>query len=179
MRPATRKSICENLEQRHLFSASPVESLILEADMDASDLQYEAIDADASSSADESPAGTGAAARDFELIIIDGAVENAQQLTDDIVANRVDGEFEIVILDATRDGIDQITDILATRSGVSAVHLVSHGDEGVVNLGNTQLSLDSLDAVAGDLAGWQDAFTSDGDLLIYGCIWPGRKMVLR
>ena len=49
------------------------------------------------------------------------------------------------------------------------MHLVSHGTDGQVKLGNTWLNLDNVGAYAGQLVGWRDALAADADLLFYGC----------
>ncbi|MEQ8786456.1 MAG: DUF2341 domain-containing protein [Pirellulaceae bacterium] len=77
--------------------------------------------------------------------------------------------FEIHLLDSNRDGVEQITEILAEYHDVDAVHVVSHGTGGAVQLGNTWLNQQSLQSYAGQLAGWGGALAPDGDLLFYGC----------
>ncbi|MCZ6774819.1 MAG: DUF4347 domain-containing protein, partial [Proteobacteria bacterium] len=105
-----------------------------------------------------------------ELIIIDAATPNYETLLNDLVTERGDGRtFEVVILDADRDGIQQISDLLAERSDLSAVHIISHGSDGSVTLGDSVLDYEGLIANATTIQGWGEAFTADGDLLIYGC----------
>ena len=48
------------------------------------------------------------------------------------------------MLDAGKDGIRQITETLAGRTDISAVHIVSHGADGAVQLGKGSLDFDSL-----------------------------------
>lgn len=106
----------------------------------------------------------------LELVFIDTTAEDYQQLVDDLLANAdPDRELEAYLLDASRDGVEQISEILAGYDDVDAVHLVSHGREGQVNLGNTWLSMDNLDGYAGEIAGWNDSLRDGADLLIYGC----------
>ena len=47
----------------------------------------------------------------------------------------LDPALEVHVLDATGDGIAQMADILAERSGIDAIHLISHGSAGAVQLG--------------------------------------------
>ncbi len=49
-----------------------------------------------------------------------------------------------MVLDSDRDGVQQISEALAGRSGVDAVHILSHGELGAVQLGSTTLDFDSL-----------------------------------
>src|SRR5690606_12282217 len=46
---------------------------------------------------------------------------------------------EVVMLDSEGDGLAQMADYLDGRTGLSAVHIVSHGDEGRISLGNAWL----------------------------------------
>ena len=63
----------------------------------------------------------------------------------------------------------QITQTLAGRQDVSAVHIVSHGADGSVQLGKTSLDFDSLLKNGSKIKGWGAALTADADILIYGC----------
>ena len=72
---------------------------------------------------------------------------------DDIVDNlQSDGEFEVHLLDSTLDGIEQITEILADYQNVSAVHFVSHGSAGEVQLGSTTLTADNISSYASQIS---------------------------
>ena len=78
--------------------------------------------------------------------------------------------FEIRLLDADADGVQQITDLLSDANNkYDAIHIISHGDVGQVNLGNTQLTSDSLSGYADELASWSSALSEDADILFYGC----------
>ena len=78
------------------------------------------------------------------------------------------------MLDANSDGVQQITDLLAAANGkYDAIHVISHGDEGQINLGNTQLTTDSISGYADQLASWSSALTDDADILFYGCDLAG------
>ena len=74
-----------------------------------------------------------------------------------------------MFIDPTRDGITQITESLAGRSGIDAIHIVSHGRDGEVQLGNTTLSQETLAAHADQIANWSSSLDADADLLFYGC----------
>ena len=83
--------------------------------------------------------------------------------------NEEDRTIHWILIDSTRDGIQQITDALAKYNDLNAVHIISHGSDGNVQLGNSQLDLDSLLANTDAITNWGDAFSEDGDLLFYGC----------
>ena len=76
---------------------------------------------------------------------------------------------EVVVLDGKRDAIDQITEILALRTNIDSIHIVSHGNPGRLQLGSGGLSLDNLEAYSEKLQQWRNAFCLGADILIYGC----------
>ncbi|MBL8483503.1 MAG: DUF4347 domain-containing protein, partial [Rhodocyclaceae bacterium] len=108
-----------------------------------------------------SGAATGAAR---EVLIIDTRAPDWQQLAQNARAG-----VEVVVLDPTRDGIAQIDAALAGHSGVAALHLVSHGADGMLQLGSTRLDADTLAARAGEVSAWSAHFSAGADVLIYGC----------
>ncbi len=70
-----------------------------------------------------------------ELVVIDPSADDYQQMVADLQAN-TDRVFEILVLDPHKDGIAQITDALNDMNDVSAIYIVSHGDDGELLLGN-------------------------------------------
>ncbi len=104
-----------------------------------------------------------AASQDY--IFIDTNVENYQEL-----AETWAGKGVIVLIDGNSDGVDQIMTALAGVDNIGAIHLVSHGDEGVFWLGTTQIDSASVSgALASSLASIGAKLSADGDILIYGC----------
>ncbi|MCA9215240.1 MAG: DUF4347 domain-containing protein, partial [Planctomycetales bacterium] len=105
-----------------------------------------------------------------ELVFVDTGAADYQQLVDDLLANHDDSRsVEVVLLDSDRDGIEQITQALADYDNLDAVHIVSHGTDRAIKLGNTWLQLDNLDGYAGEIASWGNSLDVDADLLLYGC----------
>ncbi len=98
------------------------------------------------------------------LVFIDPTVDDYQSLEHGVLP-----DTEIVILDADRDGVEQISELLAQRSGITSLHIVSHGAPGRVYLGNTELGQHTLNRYAGQLINWARAFNDDAQLLLYGC----------
>ncbi|WP_293337888.1 DUF4347 domain-containing protein [Microcoleus sp. CAWBG58] len=76
---------------------------------------------------------------------------------------------EVVVLDGNEDAIVQITQILACRTNLESIHIVSHGAPGSLQLGNGSLNVDNLSAYSQQLQQWRSALTVDSDILIYGC----------
>ena len=103
-----------------------------------------------------------------ELIFINENVEGYEQLIAGLKGDD-NRSYEVVILDADRDGIAQISEILAERSDLSAVHIITHGTDGQINLGNTWLNSATLQQNIDSISAWGNALTGDGDILFYGC----------
>src|SRR4028118_2087768 len=103
------------------------------------------------------------------IAFIDTLVENYQGL----IAGVKPGT-EVVVLDGNRDAIDQITDILALRTNIDSIHIVSHGAPGSLQLGDGSLCLDDIEGDRNSLQHWFSQRTdSTGknrpNILLYGC----------
>ncbi|MGB3192714.1 MAG: Ig-like domain-containing protein [Limnoraphis sp.] len=94
-----------------------------------------------------------------QLVIIDTQVEDVEKLLKGVIPSTT-----IILLDSTKDGVQQITQTLQKYTNLSEVHLISHGSPGCLQLGNTQLSLDTLNLYANSLQSW-----SVDTLMLYGC----------
>ena len=101
----------------------------------------------------------------LQIVFIDANADNFQQLVDGI-----DPLFEVHIIEADQDGVAFMASVLAGRTGVDAVHVISHGQPGVLQIGNALVDGASI---AGSHAHyWSqigESLTDSGDLLIYGC----------
>ncbi len=77
---------------------------------------------------------------------------------------------ETIILEEGRDGLEQITEILETRHPV-AVHIVAHGENGRLQLGDTWLDARRLDENVALIRRWFSGTNSNNkpDLLLYAC----------
>ncbi|MCP5441413.1 MAG: DUF4347 domain-containing protein, partial [Chromatiaceae bacterium] len=105
-----------------------------------------------------------------ELVFVDPATPDYQQLLDDLLSREDDNrQIEVVLLEADRDGVAQIGDVLAGFRDLDAVHIISHGSDGAIRIGNSTLDQTTLNAASEEIRGWSQAFNVDGDLLIYGC----------
>jgi hypothetical protein len=85
------------------------------------------------------------------------------------LVNAVDRDAEVVILDADEDGLAAMAEWARTHQGYEAIHVISHGGEGSVDLGSITLSSNNLGDRAADLTTLGSALTANGDLLLYGC----------
>ncbi|MGB5326921.1 MAG: DUF4347 domain-containing protein, partial [Gammaproteobacteria bacterium] len=108
-----------------------------------------------------------------EIIFVDAATPDYQQLLAGLNTDTPGTDYQIFILQSDRDGIEQISEILGSFDAVDAIHLVSHGDETGLQLGNGWLSGESLVEYQELLSAWSNALDEDADLLIYGCNLAG------
>ncbi|MCA9063345.1 MAG: DUF4347 domain-containing protein, partial [Planctomycetaceae bacterium] len=105
-----------------------------------------------------------------EVVFIDAAADEDLELMSDLLDQQAAGrDIEVFLLDPELDGIEQIRQVLAEFDHLDAVHLVTHGADGQIQLGNATLSNATWSEYAVQLAAWGDALQHDGDLLIYGC----------
>ena len=157
---ANFQSHMEALEDRVLFDGVPDAAIIMPADQAPADMP---------------PAETQLLSQPEvnlarELVIVDGGVENREALLASIIEDYPDSALEIRFLDSDRNGIDQISEILSeSDQKYDAIHLLSHGDDGQIQLGNTTLDDSNLSQYADQISGWAESLTDDADLLIYGC----------
>jgi len=99
-----------------------------------------------------------------EIVFIVGNLPDIQQLLAGINPGT-----EVYILDPQQNGLAQMADILAGRSGIDAIHLLSHGGAGELQLGSVALNSATVNDHAGALAQISAALSPTGDLLLYGC----------
>ena len=163
--------IIEQLEQRLMFSAD-LAPVVFDVGLPDKNIMDESpvVETGLVPGAVESSDAVGTGQQRHEIIFIDAGVQDYEQLVDDLSAGTGDGvRVEVFILDNSRDGIEQISEVLANYNDIDAVHLVSHGADGLVQLGNARLNPETLDSYADDIEGWQDALTDKADILFYGC----------
>ncbi|MDH6105634.1 DUF4347 domain-containing protein [Anabaenopsis tanganyikae CS-531] len=99
-----------------------------------------------------------------EIIFVDQAVPDYQSFL-----TGLGHHVETVVLDGSQDGISQISAVLAQRQAIEAVHVVSHGAEGSISLGNTVLTQATLAQYQSQLQDWSLSLTPTADILLYGC----------
>lgn len=98
------------------------------------------------------------------IVFVDAAVSDLSHLASESLS-----DAEVVLLDANQNGIEQITSVLSQRHNVRAVHVMSHGDEGRLQLGNQEVGEAELVRLQDQLRGWSASLTADADILLYGC----------
>ncbi len=98
------------------------------------------------------------------LAIIDAGVTDWE-----LLASGVTPDTQLAVLDTSRDGIEQIGEILSQHRHISALHLISHGSPGNLQLGNSTLNAENLEKYRPHLQQWQTALAPNADILLYGC----------
>lgn len=99
-----------------------------------------------------------------EIVFIENNVPDIDTLIRSVGAGK-----DIVILEAASDGLAQIVAALAGRSGVDAIHIISHGAAGALNLGALTLDAANLNAHDTALQAIGASLAPGGDILLYGC----------
>ena len=104
-----------------------------------------------------------------ELVFVSENVTDYEQLIADLQQTDSNRIFEVVVLDSDQDGIEQVSEILSARHDLAAVHFITHGTDGQINLGGTWLDSETLQQNSDAVAAWGNALTESGDILFYGC----------
>ncbi|TAK76110.1 MAG: DUF4347 domain-containing protein, partial [Gammaproteobacteria bacterium] len=101
-----------------------------------------------------------------ELVFIDSRLNDVSSLLEGISPNA-----EVHFINPDQNGIDQIDmAIKAEQSPISAIHILSHGGNGTVELGNSLLNDKSLhDQYAAEIESWHNFLTADANVLLYAC----------
>ncbi|MES2547486.1 MAG: DUF4347 domain-containing protein, partial [Pseudomonadota bacterium] len=99
-----------------------------------------------------------------EIIFIDAHVGDLETYITD------HPNADVVLIDSSKDGLSQIAAVLAGRTDIDSIHILSHGAAGQLSLGNTVVDLQSITGEhADELAVINAALSADADILIYGC----------
>ncbi len=178
-----RRIVAEPLEARLLFSATADMVLLDDGLSEADDLPsqaetvnlLEAFDIPLITDAEidnvyQDDANHNPVRESFEgeFIFVDADLENRDALIEEIKSNS-DSEFEVIKLDATENGLETISLLLAQFTGVKSVHLLTHGDEARLKLGDVWVTNDNFSQHQEQLSQWQAALSDNADILIYGC----------
>ncbi|MEG5067608.1 DUF4347 domain-containing protein, partial [Microcoleus sp. B3-A4] len=102
------------------------------------------------------------------LVFIDSGVEDYES----IAAGVLPGQ-QVVILDRTKNGIEQISSEIeqyaSTHGAINSVHIISHGNSGSLQLGNTALGSHNIEQYKSQLEKWQTSLAPQADIMLYGC----------
>lgn len=106
----------------------------------------------------------GQTSKSSNIAFIDPNVDDYQDLVKGLQPNT-----DIWVLDPSQDEVTQITQVLLGLSDIKSVSIFSHGSDGHLQLGATDLNLNNLGNYADKLTNWRGALTEDADILLYGC----------
>ncbi len=161
-------SFFEKLEDRVLFDGVPDAAMILPEATNTEPAQFQNFQGVSSEQAQSG--------HQVELIIVDSGIENGQLLLDSLIASKPETSFEVRILDSNQDGVRQISQWLSARDNqFQAIHVLSHGAAGNVELGSSSLNLGNVSRYQDDLSSWASSLTEDADILFYGCELAGNQ----
>ena len=99
-----------------------------------------------------------------EILFVDPRVSNWQTL-----AAGVKGDVQVVLIDPNRDGIAQVTAALKGRSDLAAIHFLTYGQAGQLELGDAPVTAATLASHAGQVASWGDHLAANGGIEFWGC----------
>ena len=107
---------------------------------------------------------TGAAPS--QIVFIEGDVPDAE-----VLARGVTPGVRVVLLDPSLDGVRQIADYLTSHDiqNLAAIDIVSHGADGLLELGSTELNAATIGQYQGELAAIGAALQLGGAIQLYGC----------
>ncbi|BBB25813.1 outer membrane adhesin like protein [Amphritea japonica ATCC BAA-1530] len=180
--------LLEKAEPRILLSADPVSAALAIAtdlsDESSTDTQYHfdellpylssTVDPQLPSSpsfdnmmTEPSDSGLNSVSVVREVIFVDTQVPDYLKLINQLEIK--DGSSIIVSLNSSENGLDNIGRVLQSYQNIDAIHLISHGSDGTLQLGDTTLNNESLDTYSEKLLSWRDFLNEDADILIYGC----------
>lgn len=112
----------------------------------------------------------------YEIVFVDEGVAEYESFVRDI-QQRGGGNarYEVIAISSGESGIARISSALSEREGVDAIHFVSHGSEGRVQLGSDWLTADNVDRYAWQIDEWRFSLNADADMLFYGCDLAGSE----
>ncbi len=99
-----------------------------------------------------------------EIVFIDSAMDDIESWSSSIPKSA-----ELVLINAGDDAIDEMTRVLEKRCDVRSIHVISHGSEGVLQIGSQSIDIQQLREHRQHLQSWQAALSPDADILLYGC----------
>jgi hypothetical protein len=99
-----------------------------------------------------------------EVVFIDSRIAHPETL-----AGSVGAGTAVYIIPSEQNGLNTITQTLTHYANLRALHLVSHGQAGQLQLGNQVLSPNNLATYRSQLVQWRSALQASADVLLYGC----------
>lgn len=101
-----------------------------------------------------------------EFVFIDAGIAHLDTLLATIGTG-----YSIVLLDANTPALQQMANALQGSSDIAAIHVISHGASGFLEMSSGTLAADTLETPENQaaLAAIKASLAADGDILLYGC----------
>ena len=99
-----------------------------------------------------------------EIVILDPTVPETHHLVSGIKPGTA-----TYILESQPDAVEQIATILAQHTGITALHIITHGSPGSLYLGTTELNSSNIHNYAQQLQQWRNSLTANASIILYGC----------
>jgi outer membrane biosynthesis protein TonB len=99
-----------------------------------------------------------------EVVVVDWTVQDYKTLIQGI-----DPNTPVIVLQPGESGLSGLAKALEQYGGLDAIHLVTHGWGGALQLGGQIVTSDTLAAQSADVQAIADALKAGGDLMLYGC----------
>jgi VCBS repeat-containing protein len=154
------------LEPRVLLDAAAVDTAVKMADAASPDPTFSPPPLEtlantmASAAVVSSHAGGGAP----EILFVDAGIDDYASLIADL-----GHQVEVHVL-AEGNWVGQIQAALGRRDGdVAAIHIVSHGEAGKLEIGGASIDAGNMQAYASVWSAMRQALSQGGDILVYGC----------
>ena len=106
----------------------------------------------------------GSSSTPRSLVFVDSGVIDATSL----LAHSAPGT-EVFYLNAIEDAVTQITRTLLNYSGLSSLHILSHGTSGGLTFAQGSLTAENLGQYTNQIKSWSQALSTGADILLYGC----------
>ena len=104
-----------------------------------------------------------------EIVFVDANVENAQQIVEQFKQENSGKIVDFFLIDSEQDGILQVSETLSSYQALDAIHFITHGASGEIQLGESILNNESITQYADEIETWGQALSEDADFLFYGC----------
>ena len=98
------------------------------------------------------------------LVIVDANIKGLENLVTSFPSS-----FRVFRLDPLKEGLSQVVEALANSTDIPAIHILSHGSEGTLQLGSTILDTSNLSKFSSELSAIGRSLSIDGDIFLYGC----------
>ena len=99
-----------------------------------------------------------------EIIIIDESVDDRKVFYHDLKPGLIIHE-----INSKENGLEQLSSILQEYEKIEALHIISHANDGEIQLGNSLITRQTLQGKSKQLQQLNKSFLAGADVLFYGC----------